>query len=200
MAFTVSHYDFTIDLTTRATDAKVTLQVTTAGDCLAIPYRGGSVTSVTLNGGAADGVSVDAQQLLHACDAQQLGYPPVRRSCSTQTTEPLLQEADLQVGFGTYPDLEGNSFTYLVSWVGGLRSALALQLRARPLCHLPLHRDPSLGHPGPMPGDGNPGRHVDHLRLRVSRWADLLHLRNRGFTFLADDRPGRAEWSPCHAL
>ena len=54
IAATVTDYDLTIDLDSRATHAKVTATVTEAGDCWQLPFRGAAPANVTMNGKLAE--------------------------------------------------------------------------------------------------------------------------------------------------
>src|SRR4051794_18030372 len=111
---TVTDYDLTIDLDSRATHAKVTAMVTEGGDCWTLPFRGGAPTNVMLNGKPAD-ASLDATTLTACGTGYQAGKPLVLE------LDHVLQLTTLgvtDVGFTTKADSSHNTYDYLLSWVG----------------------------------------------------------------------------------
>src|SRR6185503_20391129 len=63
MTVDVTHYDYAIDLATRAAHAEVTATVTDAGNCLTMPLRAQGLTNVTLSGRPVDSGTEDATTL-----------------------------------------------------------------------------------------------------------------------------------------
>jgi aminopeptidase N len=111
----VRHYDYSIDLETRAAAVIATLEVTAEGNCFRVPMRADGLTDVTLDGDGASGV-LDGG-VLEACgDGWEVGET-VELAAAIAVRDQTLGES--QVGFSISEDAEGAPFTYLVSWVGG---------------------------------------------------------------------------------
>src|SRR5580704_6365101 len=116
MTVDVTHYDYTLDLTSRAAHAEVTATVTTAGNCLAIPLRAQGLANLTLSGQPVKSGSEDATTLTVCGQGFDDGDTLV---LAADVTVPDVAEKPSQIGFSTTNDADGNPFTYLVSWVGG---------------------------------------------------------------------------------
>ncbi|MDB4963828.1 MAG: hypothetical protein JWP01_3827 [Myxococcales bacterium] len=118
IAATVTHYDYTFDIVSRAAHAKVTATVDTGGDCFALPFRaeGFSPATTQIDGAVAASATLDAGTLT-VCGA---GH----RAGSTLTLDvdlsvPMQTLSTSQVGYSITRDSQQNPFYYLVSWVGG---------------------------------------------------------------------------------
>jgi len=111
----VTHYDYALDLDSLAAHSKVTLIADAAGNCMTLPFRAASVTTVGFDGVDADGTQENSQ--LTIC-----GHTVAVGDTFTLDADVTIAVATLgksQVGFSTSKDSEGNDFTYLVSWVNG---------------------------------------------------------------------------------
>ncbi|MEZ4406958.1 MAG: M1 family aminopeptidase [Polyangiales bacterium] len=115
---TVRHYDYDLDVTTDATRAALTLEVTQAGDCLTVPCRLTAVESVSVDGAPARDVSL-ADGALRLCAPEGTGWSlGARLTVETRATLPRATWRPTQVGYSVRRDREGHDFTYLQSWVG----------------------------------------------------------------------------------
>jgi aminopeptidase N len=114
IAATVTHYDFAFDIDSRAAHAKLTLNVTTGGDCFTLPLRAQAPTNALLGGEPAT-ATVEADMLKVCGVGQRAG----ETTLEADVTIPLATLSTSQVGYSITKDNEGNSFYYLVSWVGG---------------------------------------------------------------------------------
>jgi aminopeptidase N len=112
---TVTHYDYKLDLDSRAAHATVTATITAGGDCWTLPFRGQDPTNVTLDGVAA-AVTADATSLTACGSGHEDGATLV---LDADVTFALATLGTSQVGFSIRQDAQQNSFYYLVSWVGG---------------------------------------------------------------------------------
>lgn len=114
----VRHYDYAIDLATRAVESRLTLRVERAGDCLTIGFRHPAADSVTFDGVPARDVMV-ANGTLLACDGARRGWAVGREvTLAVTSTEPLTTMRPTQVGYSVRTNAAGQRFTYLLSWVG----------------------------------------------------------------------------------
>lgn len=115
---TVTHYDYTFDVESRAAHAKVTASLTAPGDCWKLPFRGELPMNARLAGTAASRVSGDTDAgTLEVCidggtDADTIDL-------ELDLTIPLQTISTSQVGYSVTFDSNNNPFYYLVSWVGG---------------------------------------------------------------------------------
>jgi len=116
MTVDVTHYDYAIDLATRAAHAEVTATVTDAGNCLTMPLRAQGLTNVTLSGRPVDSGTEDATTLTVCGQGFDAGDTLV---LAADVTVPDTAEKPSQIGFSTTNDKDNNPFTYMVSWVGG---------------------------------------------------------------------------------
>ena len=116
MTVDVSHYDYTLDLTTRAAHAAVTGKVVEPGNCLTMPLRAQGLANPALSGRAVDSGTEDATSLTVCGQSFDAGETVV---LGADVTVPDAAESPSQIGFSTRNDKDGNPFTYLVSWVGG---------------------------------------------------------------------------------
>ena len=116
MDVTVTHYDFTFDLTSRAATAAITATVTTAGNCLSLPFRATNLgPSVLINGVAASGSLANGSLTL--CGAGYNVDDVLTIDASMTVALQTLETS--QVGYSTTTDSDGNAFTYMMSWVSG---------------------------------------------------------------------------------
>lgn len=113
----VTHYDYTFDLDSRAAHAKVTASVTTAGDCFTLPFRGEAPGNIAFDGKPATRTNV-ADGTLQACKDGGVGEE-ASFDLELDLTIPLTTISTSQVGYSKTVDGSGNPFYYLVSWVGG---------------------------------------------------------------------------------
>ncbi len=118
IAATVTHYDYTFDITSRAAHATVTATVTTAGDCFALPFRGEGLNAATakLGGVAARTATVDAGVLTVCGEGLAVDS---ELTLDVDLTVPMTTLSTSQVGYSITRDAQNNPFYYLVSWVGG---------------------------------------------------------------------------------
>jgi aminopeptidase N len=113
IAADVVSYGLTFDLDSHAAHATVTANVTTAGDCWTLPFRGQMLGTVTLSGDAAT-ATTDATTLT-ACGK---GYEANKALVlDADFTIQLATLGQSQVGYSTKKDSAGNPFFYLLSWV-----------------------------------------------------------------------------------
>lgn len=118
IAATVTHYDYTFDITTRAAHATVTATVDTGGDCLSLPFRatGFDPTTVLVDGKPATQAQTNGVALL-VCGAGHAAGKTI--TIDVDQTVALGTISTSQVGYSLTMDGNGNPFYYLVSWVGG---------------------------------------------------------------------------------
>lgn len=121
ITYDVTHYDMAIDMTTRAATVDARFTVTTAGDCLTIPFKPDVADAISFDGVPAIGPGVDAAaDTLTACEPTGHGWASGTEVVLTvAATVPAETWGTTQVGFSTWMDLEMHPFTYMVSWVGG---------------------------------------------------------------------------------
>ena len=130
VAATVTEYDLTIDLDSRAAHAKVTADVTTGGDCWQLPFRGGTPTAVLLNGKPAE-ATLDATTLT-ACGAGFVAGKPLVLEVDHAIQLTTLDATD--VGYTTKAPL-GRSYDYLLSWVNECDRFMPCDNRADQFAH-----------------------------------------------------------------
>ena len=116
ITFDVTHYDYTLDLTTHAAHAALTLSATVAGNCVTIPFRATMLANVELGGEPATNLTQDATSFTACGPGVDMGDTIELDADMVITLETL---STSQVGFSVTNDTDGNPFTYLVSWVGG---------------------------------------------------------------------------------
>ncbi|HUJ60023.1 MAG TPA: M1 family aminopeptidase [Kofleriaceae bacterium] len=138
----VTHYDYTIDLASRAAHATVTAAIDTGGDCWTVPLRAQAPANVMLDGVAASASAANDQ--LVVCGT---GYPDgdtLVLDADVTIADATLDQS--QVGFSTRNDKQGNPFTYLVSWVDGCDQFAPCDNRpdAFATYHFDVTHDPSL--------------------------------------------------------
>jgi aminopeptidase N len=114
MEFVAKHYDLAVDLQSRAVRTQVNLAITSAGDCLDLPLR--SLPDSALIDGEAGEASYDGSTLTVCGQGWDEGTELLLEVSSTIADETW---ADTQVGHSITTDVEGNDFTYLLSWVEG---------------------------------------------------------------------------------
>ena len=113
---TVTHYDYKLDLDSRAAHATVTATITTAGDCWTLPFLAQAPANVMLDGVAATQVTTDAATLTACGKGYDDGETLV---LDVDQTFALATLGQSQVGYSIRMDAQGNPFYYLVSWVDG---------------------------------------------------------------------------------
>ena len=144
ITFDVTHYDYTLDLTSHAAHAAVTMSVTVAGNCVTIPFRATALANVTLGGEAATSITEASTSSLTACgQGFDMGDTFELDADMTITLETLQTS---QVGFSITNDSDGNPFTYLVSWVNGCDQFAPCDNRPDVFAtyHFDVTHDPSL--------------------------------------------------------
>jgi aminopeptidase N len=118
IGFEVPHYDYTFDLATRQARSVVSLDVTTGGNCVSLPFLPTAAHDVALGGAPADPVTVADGQLT-ACSPGQ-GFAAgetITLDAAFEVPQQVLGSS--QIGFSARWDLEGNRFYYLLSWFEG---------------------------------------------------------------------------------
>ena len=114
----VTHYDYTLDLASRVAHATLTTTVTTAGDCISLPFRDATLdpSTVKLDGVAAKSGTVGGG-MLNACGAGYAANTTLTLDVDLTIALKTLDASD--VGYSTYKDSDQNDYYYLVSWVNG---------------------------------------------------------------------------------
>src|SRR5438094_5046810 len=74
---TVTHYDYTFDIDSRAAHAEVTATIDTAGNCWTLPFRAQGIANVALDGVAITDVTTDATSLTACGAGYEAGPTPV---------------------------------------------------------------------------------------------------------------------------
>ncbi|MEZ4366901.1 MAG: M1 family aminopeptidase [Kofleriaceae bacterium] len=115
IAATVSHYDYRLDLESRAAAVDVELMVDTAGDCLTLPMRAEALAGVTLGGEAIEPTIADGAATLCGRGWAQ----GTALTLHAELTVPLATLGESQVGFSLAEDRRDHPFWFLISWVGG---------------------------------------------------------------------------------
>jgi aminopeptidase N len=116
---TVTHYDYTFDIESRAAHTVVTATLDESGNCVTLPFRAEHLDANTIK---FDGQAAIAGSALDATSLTLCGSG--RRAGDTVTLEadmdvPMKTLGGSQVGYSISQDSDGNSFYYLVSWVNG---------------------------------------------------------------------------------
>src|SRR3984885_6865329 len=112
---TVTHYDYTLDLTTLAGHSTVTATIPTAGDCWTLPFRAQAVANVALDSAPELTQATSTATTLTACSTGfAIGTPLV---LDADFTVPMTTLSTSQVGYSVSTDSDGNPFDYLLSWV-----------------------------------------------------------------------------------
>lgn len=111
----VTHYDYKLDLATRAAHSKLTLVADSDGGCMTLPFRATDLTAVAFDGVDADATLADNK--LSIC-----GSGVTKGKTFTIESDHTIALATLkssQVGYSVSKDTDGNELDYLVSWVNG---------------------------------------------------------------------------------
>lgn len=116
LTFEAQHYDVEVTLDDATARSRVTLLVTSPGDCLEIGYRPNNAEGVTIDGQPARDVD-DGGERLRACGAGWDAGTTIVLEVSGDI--PIETWNGSQVGYSTWLDRDGEPYTYLVSWVGG---------------------------------------------------------------------------------
>ncbi len=115
-AVAVAHYDYTLDLETRAAEARLTVRLLAPGNCIALPSRAPMLDLGSVTLGGAPAVATTDGVTLTTCGA---GWPAGTELVLTaRMTQPLETWGGSQVGYSVRADGVGQLF-YLISWVGG---------------------------------------------------------------------------------
>ncbi|CAN5913884.1 hypothetical protein BH11MYX3_BH11MYX3_28440 [soil metagenome] len=115
---TVTHYDYSFDLTTRAAHAKVTAAVETPGDCFTLPFRATGFDPATpLVDGKPAVSGMLGTATLTLCGGGHEAGTEITIEADLEVALQTLSTS--QVGFSLTMDAQQNPFYYLVSWVGG---------------------------------------------------------------------------------
>jgi aminopeptidase N len=110
----VTKYDYAFDIDSRAAHSKLALDVTTGGDCIALPFRAQSLTNATLGGEPAT-ATLEGETIKICGVGQRVGASELE----ADLVIPLATLGPSQVGYSITKDSDQNPFYYLVSWVGG---------------------------------------------------------------------------------
>lgn len=113
---TVTRYDHAVDLESRALTARLTIRVTSPGDCLSLALRHPNVEEVRFGDTPARESAV-AGGTLRACLDGGLA-PGATTVLTVRSTIPQTTLIPTQVGFSRRSNSAGQRFTYLLSWVG----------------------------------------------------------------------------------
>ena len=121
---TVSHYDYALDLETRAASTRVTMRTLGAGNCIALPSRAASLDLGSVRIGDAVATATWDGATLTAClpAGQSYAADAELQLFADIAQQPLERWGQSQVGYTVTPDgVAGNpqSYFYLISWVGG---------------------------------------------------------------------------------
>jgi aminopeptidase N len=117
MVFDVEHYDYAFDLDSRAASVRLTVNVEADGNCLTLPFRATDLGGQpTLDGELAVSGTLDGGQLT-LCGAGWVAGTQI--IVEVAMTVPEETWGSLDVGYSVNTDIEGNPFSYMVSWVGG---------------------------------------------------------------------------------
>lgn len=117
LTFEVEHYDYAFDLASRAASVRLTVNLQTEGNCLTLPFRAADLGGQPmLDGLVATSGTLEGGQL-RLCGAGWLADTQIIVEVSMTVPEETWDNLD--VGYSVSPDIEGNDFSYLVSWVGG---------------------------------------------------------------------------------
>ncbi len=114
--FAIGHYDYQFSMDSREARATLRLTLASDGDCVTIPMRSTGLRDVTIDDEPALLAEIGSGNA-RTCGE---GWPAgTELQIAAVTTVELDTWKSSQVGYSVTEDIEGNPFTYLVSWVGG---------------------------------------------------------------------------------
>ena len=113
---TVVHYDYRFDMATRRATTTLLLRVDQSGNCFRLPMRTEGLDEVKIDLGAPALAEYQDGTVKLCGDGWPAG---AEIEFSAATTVPKETWGDSQVGYSVWTDIEGNDFSYLVSWIGG---------------------------------------------------------------------------------
>ena len=113
----ITRYDYAFNLDTLTARARFTVDVAQpGGDCFATSYDLDTIGGVTFGGAPATSVAIAGGQL-RTCGLAVSGGESLE--IGADVTVPDKNYIGLDVGFDTSVDMDGGTFSYLLSWVGG---------------------------------------------------------------------------------
>ncbi len=112
----VTHYDYHFDMETREARTTLALTTTTPGNCFALAMRTEGLRATSIDGEAPISEAHNGSQASFC----GIGWPAMSEILlTTTTTVPLATWENSQVGYSVSTDIEGNPFSYMVSWIDG---------------------------------------------------------------------------------
>lgn len=111
----VTHYDYTIDLTTLVASSALTLDVKTGGDCYRVPMALPIATNVTWNGQPATNIVTDGYTLSLCGPSVSAGQSLV---VGADVVVPEATIGTFDMGYSVNPDIEGGDWAYQLAWFG----------------------------------------------------------------------------------
>lgn len=111
----VTHYEYEIDIETRAAHAELTVEVETEGDCITFPLRAQLQNTPTIDDDLVNAF-VEGETVRFCGIGYRTGQS-IR--IGVDLVVPLATLGTSQVGYSVTRDSQQNAFYYLVSWVGG---------------------------------------------------------------------------------
>ncbi len=115
-SISVLHYDYHFDMETREAVASLRIRIDREGNCFSLPMRSEGMREVSIDNEPALSSDYDGS-MATLCG---IGWPADSEILfRSTTTVPLATWNDSQVGYSVSTDIEGGTFSYLVSWVGG---------------------------------------------------------------------------------
>lgn len=112
----VLHYDYHFDMETREAKTTLTIAIEAPGNCFSLPMRSEGLRDTSIDGEVLLSESHNGT-IAEFCGE---GWPASTEiALSTSTTVPMATWENSQVGYSSRQDIEGELFTYMVSWVGG---------------------------------------------------------------------------------
>ncbi|HEV7554881.1 MAG TPA: M1 family aminopeptidase, partial [Kofleriaceae bacterium] len=116
---TVTHYDYTFDVDSRAAHSTVTATVDTPGNCFELPFRASAFDGDTalVDGEPFGDGSIVTNTSVTLCGRSHAIGDTI--TIDGDMTVPASTIENSQVGYSVTPDRDGNELHYLVSWVDG---------------------------------------------------------------------------------
>ena len=183
----ILHYDYHFDMATRAAQALLRIRIDQPGDCFSIPMRSEGLRDVRIDDEAPVSANHDGA-VSRVCGA---GWPEGSEIVlASATTVPLETWQGSQVGYSVTPDIEGNPFTYLVSWVGGCDRFAPCDSRASAFATYTFTIDHPADQQVLCPGTITAGETQTISRVFPCRWADVFELWLCGQPKLEQSRHG----------
>lgn len=113
MSATITRYGLRFDLATATLVSTLTLDVTQAGACFTVP------SELDPTEAAFDGVAASVSRKGGDVEVCGATLAPGEHALEATTLVPKKKFLGLDVGYATPTDLSGETFSYLLSWVGG---------------------------------------------------------------------------------